>query len=312
VDFREIRDDGEGSWNRLCLALNGRGVENLDDELKQMRYTVLNEAFKAVISLGALNAPGLGEQQFAQAFQYDNSFPVAARDFLIEMSRLSNVKPSVSQMDKQINTIELRIKRLAALLKMKPISKDAQTFHARLSLFLASADNVSLLMAWVLMRGVKSTALETFGLDCTLRRMLDKHGAQHGILLLSALLAYPETSAAMATAFSASVCREFLQVHESEGVEWFNKERFETLAEWLSILGFLLPDKLSMAVGKLSAAAAHADQGLHDSIALAAHAGYRTGLFLHLSSALDKSTVVEKTPDKKKKELKVKPLRRVL
>jgi len=304
VDFREIRDDVEGSWYQLCQALNGRGVESLDDELKQMRYTVLNETFKAVITRG--------EQPFAPTVQKDNSFTCAAREFLIEINRLSNVKPSVSQMDKQIKAIELRIKRLAALLKIKPISKDAKIFHARLSLFLSSADNVSLLMAWVLMRGVKSTALEQFGLDCTLRRMLDKYTGQHAILLLSAMLAYPESSAVAATAFSASTCREFMQVHESEGVEWFNKERFETLAEWLSIIGFLLPDKLSMAAGKLSDAAAHAEQGLNESISLAAHAGYRTGLFLHLSSALDKSTVVLKTPDKKKTEPKVKPLRRIL
>ena len=27
TDFREIRDDADGSWGRLCTALNGRGVD---------------------------------------------------------------------------------------------------------------------------------------------------------------------------------------------------------------------------------------------------------------------------------------------
>ena len=33
LDFTEIRDDREGTWGRLCLALDGRGVESLEEEL---------------------------------------------------------------------------------------------------------------------------------------------------------------------------------------------------------------------------------------------------------------------------------------
>jgi glycosidase len=305
VDFREIRDDAQGNWRLLCLALNGRGVESLDDELKQMRYTALNAAFNSVIRGGALHAPGLGEQKFGQTVQNDNSSAVAARDFFIEMQRLAIDKSNVNQLDELLNTFEFRLKRLADMLKTKPVSTDSRTFHARLNLLLSTADKRRLLLAWVLLRGMKPDLLEKFGLDCTLRRTLESLAAQHSITLLSALLALPETSAAPADFFTVSACREFIQVHESAGVEWFNKERFEELAEWLTILRFLMPDKLSPASSRLSTLAAKAEREFSHHIGMAVHAGYRTGLFLQLLATAEKSTAVEKTSARGRNSRKV-------
>ena len=52
VDFREIVDDEHGTWGKLCHALQGRPVENLDEELKQVRHaTVINRFRTAVHSV---------------------------------------------------------------------------------------------------------------------------------------------------------------------------------------------------------------------------------------------------------------------
>ncbi|MDD5285790.1 MAG: hypothetical protein PHD54_08010, partial [Desulfuromonadaceae bacterium] len=283
VDFREFHDDVEGGWKRLCTELGGRGVENLEDELKQMRYGTLNEAFKVLICRGLLYTPGLGEHQFPPAAENDNSSTLvqAVRDFFIEM-RLVDDQVNVHQIDEQLKTIQSRFKRLSALLKAKPVSKVAKTFRARITALFGSEDNSRLIVAWLLMSGMKSGALEQFGFDCTLRRMMEMDGARQRITLLNALLSIPEAFAQSAHVFSASACRKFLNVHESRGIEWFNKERFEELAEWLAIRGIIDAGMLPKPSSTISAAMVEAENTLNQSCELAASAGYRTALYRRL------------------------------
>lgn len=52
-NFRALRDNegDEISWGAFCSALNGRGVTNLEDELKQLRYPAVNDTFRKVMEL---------------------------------------------------------------------------------------------------------------------------------------------------------------------------------------------------------------------------------------------------------------------
>jgi hypothetical protein len=270
LDFREIRDDGEGNWSRLCLALDGRGVESLEDELKQLRYRTMNDAFTTALEL--MQAEVLPKIDYTAML-------VAARNFFIEMRSQAGEQANAFQLEEQLNTIESRLKRFAALLKVKLVNNDTITFRARVTRLLSSADNSRLLMTWVLMFGMNPGVLEQFGLDCTLQRMLDRDGALHRSRLLSALLVLPDASATLSGAFSASVSRDFLEIHESGGVEWFNKERFEELGEWQAIIELIDSGKLPMSSGVVSAAMIKAENALKQSCELAAHAGYRTGLY---------------------------------
>jgi len=279
VDFREIRDDSGGNWSRLCLLLGGRGVNCLEDELKQMRYKNLNEAFKTVIEL---------IQDEMRSRSDGTAVAAASRDFFVELHRVTDDKEKIQadarQLDQRLRMIESLFKRSASLSKIKPVSTDAKAFHARLHAILGSADDSRLLSVWVLMSGMKPGVMEQFGLDCTLRRMLVLDGALHRIGLLSALLAFPEVSALPAHVFSASPCREFLNVHESRGTEWFNKERFEKLGEWLAILALMDSDSRAESAAAVSAAMAKAEKTLNQSRELAAHAGYRTGMYRRMLS----------------------------
>ena len=287
VDFREIRDDVEGSWSRLCETLGGSGVESLEDELKQMRYAALNEAFRADLeAMPVIVAEATSKKDFSKVAG-------AAGIFMAEMDRLTGESVGIRSNDARLSAIETSLSRISSLLRMKPVSMDAAAFHERVKQLLSSADNSRLLFAWILLRDMKPDILEQFGLDCTLRRMSGVD-TLFRTSLLSAMLSLPVKYASSASVSSASACREFLQVHESGGVEWFNKESFEELSEWLSILGLLLPDKLSLTAGTLSASMAQAEKELSHYIGLAAHAGYRTGLFLQLASSSDKSATVEK------------------
>ncbi|MBV5339655.1 MAG: alpha-amylase [Deltaproteobacteria bacterium] len=283
VDFREIRDDSEGSWGRLCMALEGSGVNCLEDELKQLHYGTLNDAFRTVIEL----MQGVMGSMIGGAAPDFTTAATAAHVFLIELQRLTddkeNIQKDAPQLEQYLKMIESRLKRAAALLKLKPVSKDAKTFHARLSAVFDSGDDRRLLSVWVLLSGMKPGVMEQFGLDCTLRRMLEVGGAMYRIGLLSAMLTVPEISAMPTHVFSASACREFLDVHESRGTEWFNKERFEEMGEWLAMLSLIGSASHAKSVASVSAAMVKAENMLNYSRELAAHAGYRTGLYQRMA-----------------------------
>ncbi|MEI6205250.1 MAG: alpha-amylase family glycosyl hydrolase [Desulfuromonadales bacterium] len=297
IDFREIRDDAAGRWGQLCTALGGNGVESLEDELKQLRYKTLNKAFEAVLAPIVDLAPPI--MDFTEVV-------TAVRPFMTEINTRTGLDKDIQALDVRISTVETSLTRITALLRMKPVSKDAGAFRARVNHLLSSADNCRIMLAWILLRDLKPGILELFGLDCCLRRMLAED-ALHKTGLLSALLGVSGESLTASSAFSSSVSREFLHVHENGGMEWFNKECFEEMAEWLSILGFLVSDKHSPAAGKVSALAAQAEKELNHSIGLAANVGYRSGLFLHLATVPERSATAERVSAGGRKNTKVKP-----
>lgn len=52
ADIREVRDDGKGFLYRLCDSLNGRGVDNINDALKKVRFAPIYQAFQATFNPG--------------------------------------------------------------------------------------------------------------------------------------------------------------------------------------------------------------------------------------------------------------------
>jgi hypothetical protein len=87
---------------------------------------------------------------------------------------------------------------------------------------------------------------------------------------------------AMVRAFSRPACRDFMLIHDSDGVEWFNKERFEELAEWLAVIGLVKLAQKRPAGRTVSAWLAAVGRELAVCTALAAHAGYRSRLLQQL------------------------------
>lgn len=291
MDFREISDDKDGSWGKLCAALNGRGVENLEDELKQQRYAFLNRAFQAFLEL----VPESGKNVLLTVSEGVDDVIPAAQRFLVVLN--AELDGEGVALDATLNSIPACLALLASLQTTKPVSKDAQAFQARLLRLLDSISGTRLLLAWLL---VRETGIDphAFGLDYILRRMLTPadgrttdFDAQRAVQLFRALLTCrvtggngkkKETAMPAETVFTLPACRDFMLVHTSGGVEWFNKERFEELSEWLAVMA-LARLAVQRPVGRTVAAwLAATERDLKQRVELAAHAGYRTVLFLHL------------------------------
>jgi hypothetical protein len=81
--------------------------------------------------------------------------------------------------------------------------------------------------------------------------------------------------------FADDGVREFLHVHQSEGIEWFNRERFEELVKALYLTGLctlLTKDTLSAEIISETIRILNEVQEYCDK---AEKSGYRTQQFLH-------------------------------
>ena len=290
MDFRELCDDMDGRWGKLCSALNGRGVENLEDELKQQRYASLNSAFQACLAL----VPESDKDVLSATTERAEELVHAAQRFLVVLN--AELEGDAGAVDATLNAIPAGLTLLASIRTVKTVSKDAQAFQARLLKLLDSAAGTRLLLAWLLLRetGIDANA---FGLDYTLGRMLTQAAgglptidSQRAVQLLRAMLTCrvadgtgkKKESSIREMAFAQPECCDFMQVHTSGGVKWFNKERFEELSEWLAVMTLARLAEQRPAGRAFVTWLAATERHLKQRAELAAHAGYRTVLFLRL------------------------------
>jgi glycosidase len=312
MDFRVIRDDVEGSWRALYSHLNGSSVGSLEEERKQLRYRELNDAFRAIFKRQEVSAPaedGASRtvpqdaiELFLKTAQADELItlagekqPVAARKGTLKRSRTTS---SAAQQYERF--IELR-SHMATV-------RDARSLQLRLIAGFSDEAAESLLLAWLVLR---ETSLNppSRGLDYTLQPFVhgddDQGFARRATLLLSALLEWwrsdrrdvsADALQQMKGLFAYPACQIFLQQHESDGVEWFNKERFEELYEWVTLLLLLEGLRSPLAAKTVATKCGAAERSLKEGITLAQDVGYRSRLF-----ALLPVKVVSRPPAKPKK-----------
>jgi glycosidase len=303
TDFREITDDAGGAWGRLCTALNGRGVENLEDELKQLQYAGLNNAFRFMLEKAADSSSPRARTRLVSA----------TRGFLTSLSMQTGTR--VNKQDAALMELPAGLALLSTLALHKPSARAAADLLARLNIRLGTPTGVRILLAWLILKG-RGVQLDTFGLDYSLKQACQLETAfegQHAVQLLQALLAWGTTgsttegSTAIERAFATHACCTFMQVHESGGTEWFNKERFEELLEWFAINALMAcaerepaPRTISALLGRLAAG----NRLLNE---MAAHAGYRTKLFMQLLEPGATRPVVKATAAIPKNKARKKP-----
>ncbi len=275
TDFCEIREDAEGTWGRLCAALNGRGVCNLYDERTQLQYAELNAAFRAVLEQSPV--------AIASPSSFKKSLAPTVRLFLTALGVTAGNQRAV------MAEIQVCLTFLTMLKTVKPTAKAAREMRRKTTELLGTPSGTQLLLAWLLLKD-RPLELVRYGLDYSLKQAGAYDSRYEGLRaaqLLQALLAGEtsnphDTATPIESSFATAAGREFLQVHESGGVEWFNKERYEELLEWFSVVTFIAcaadkPTERSIAtrLGRLAAENTRL-------IELAILAGYRTTLLLRL------------------------------
>ncbi len=314
MDFREIRDDREGSWKQLYSQLNGAGVVSLEEERKQLLYEELNASFRIIFELlsedreaGAATATDAELQQAVELF-----LKSAVADELTERAVEKPGTAVVKGKRKVARKKSVAIEQLACFTALgghKATASDARSFQLRLTAGFSDQAAEALLLAWLVLR---ETSLDPVsrGLDYTLRTFLQRDGdpdfASRAIGLLSALLKWWRSDERDSTArnlkqiqglFDLEACQAFLLNHESEGITWFNKERFEELCEWLMLILLVEECKSPSSARVVTTKMGESERGIALGVKLAQDVGYRSRLFVELpEKAVTRRTLKTKKP----------------
>jgi len=290
TDFQEIRDDAAGTWGRLCRELNGRGVTSLEDELLQLRYPGLNSAYRTLLELTHTTTEVPAE-----------TIVEAARALLNEVAAQSGVDSK--QIEPALRRLAAGLQLQATVLAIKPAKKAADS-QTPLTTLLSSPVGSRILLSYLLFRET-GIVLENYGLDYSLKMAIGSETVGAPALLLTALLTQPpvkDLAAAVTGAFETPAGRAFMQVHQSDGIEWFNKERFEELLEWLAVTALLEHGARLPAARTLATRTTDLAAKVEKLQELASGAGYRSTMLLRLLEppAVKKTakTTVPKTPKK--------------
>lgn len=298
MDFREIRDDLDKSWKQLYSHLNGSGVDSLEEERKQLLYEELNAAFRIVFELlsedritGEDAASDTGLQKAVDLFLQSAAADESAAQ---KGKKLPAAAKGKRKSPRKKSIVISELVRFAEFKTHSTTAMDARSFQLRLTAGFSDQASESLLFAFLVLR---ETSLDPVsrGLDYTLRTFLRRDGdpefSGHAIGLLTALLEWwrsDERDSSLTALkqvqrmFELEKCREFLLIHESGGVEWFNKERFEELCEWTTLLLLAEGCSKTSTARVVSMRMGEAERSLNLGVKLAKDVGYRSRLFLKL------------------------------
>ncbi len=308
LDFRELCDDDYGTWGKVCAALEGRPVASLDEEVKQIRYAA---TIGALTALGG-RLPDVLPSLMVPAPPKSSRAAVSRELLTLILPFISSLnRESGMTVDAKLvaDSLYRGLEAIAGMASLKSRNKGMQGLRVTLesltgmpgsfnSLFLA----LFLLFDTMATTDGEATEPDRLPADLGLYRALSTvceaagqrssvlaapWGADGAVLLMKILLsgrpartlddALPESRRA-ATLLQNHDVRKFIQVHHSEGVEWFNRERYEDLACWL----FLSTAAKALVRTKNRQAGTDLLLRLHGSLMMlvkdAEKAGYRTEL----------------------------------
>lgn len=270
IDFRILSERDDDSWNKLYQHLDGRGVASLQDELVQLAYQPLIAAFDACL----------------QSLAEPSALQEAAANFNAELRQvvggnLAEALPSLQAVMAAAHCPELvrqmmrRVRRTG--IRRAAIVLDAEGRRFALGLLVSRA---------LLVPGV-ADALERYGLLRPLNvfiagtRQVERQSALIRAQLCTAVAVagglWSGTPAASLTQLlEQPAIQTFLLVHDDRGITWFNKERFETFCNWLTVL-VAFDQACGSSIPSIPVAAL---------VALAEAAGYRLKAFAQLLVAL--------------------------
>jgi hypothetical protein len=312
LDFREIRDDDYGTWGKLCLKLQGQPVESLDEEVKQIRYAAIIAPFAELSAkLPERMDPLFDPRASAEEREKNRDFlrnGIAAL-FLAIGEQTGHRKNIEGITDRIVREFEFAATLTGMRSQGKSENRAVQFVQSALQGKECEFNRLFLALYLILHRigelegksdfAVRSADwLDQFGLARVLRTAFHQFQGTEGLaplwgsgtevqmmqILLThqAFLADRDAKAGskrMNALFDDEKAREFLLVHRNNGVEWFNKERFEDLMLWLYLTDMVSWCAETVDESRISEMLALGYESIIDYVSKAESAHYRTDIF---------------------------------
>ncbi len=315
LDFREIRDDDFGTWGNLCRQLQGAPVASLDQEIKLIRYAGLIAALSELSDglpdrLSILFAPATPE---AYRIECMSSLRDLLGKFYIALAEQKGHGETTEKIiDKVIAELELVGKLMDMRSRRKAENSALGAFQSALKLKGGEFNQLLLVLYLTLhrigeMAGDEDFAfrsaqwLDEFGLTSVLETAFHKAenkrnwaspwGAGTEVLLVKILLTHQSflpdkdndkegSSERLRCLFADGNVAEFVLLHESGGVEWFNRERFEDLMLWFYLIAVASIREKTVEMKQLPEEMARRHKPVMELISKAETAGYRLDILL--------------------------------
>lgn len=287
LDFQEIRDDDFGTWGQLCRLLDGRGVPDIAEEVKLIRYGTLIGRFRELLAALAIGR----ELSAAKKVPGKGRRPGPCREnlepFLVALAEAAGVaEPALAET------------ATAMIAKLERPVEEAPPLDNRFGRLLLAAMLICSEMGRLAgSAAVQSRSADWFGTFGLRRALVDILGAaatdttsdaKRALVLADILLAVDTTSGGeeegtrlgdvLRRLVAVRDIQTFLLVHRGDGHLWFVQEPYEQLLDWLRF--WLTRDAVAAAV----TAAGHSSVILcreADRLREAARtAGYRFDLFV--------------------------------
>ena len=95
LDFREIRDDDFGTYGRLCHQLEGRPVGSVEDEVAQLRFADLIDRFRALLDRHGALLTGICDAVSPRAIAGESTtYAVDLGEFLAAIAEQTGLPPT--------------------------------------------------------------------------------------------------------------------------------------------------------------------------------------------------------------------------
>jgi glycosidase len=265
MDFRRV-DDHTGEYSRLAAELDGRGVSDVQESLTDLRLRPVHEAFSAlfdennlewlrVLCSGQRTGSGIpGEKQDELLARY-GSF----------MERVSGFLGAAGDQPLILEELAERITRLKSIAGERRAARAGAQIDPHPLRLIETPEDLALLFAWLLTSRLgrlispsevprqSAFLFDRLKLDRTIRPVLGEDVQSAGSIRptvdrLRLLIRFQETFThsseeetlqAVGGILDDGAVRTDLRTNSYKGVEYYNRESFESLMDWLFLLGLL-------------------------------------------------------------------------
>lgn len=240
IDFREVQDTHLGYYNRITNYLNGRGVPNVEDALKDLILSPIHTPFRELIKKETLEKLLLGEK--AKFKDKTIEFLRATKGFINSDADESKITADI--MDK-----------LDAILRFKNAAKPPYVLNKipdeikfwKTPLIWLITHNIGRLRVKEDYESQSVALLDELLLGKVILSSLKEYeytdwDAKGEEMLIRILSSYPQgefSKAKIKQSLNDYLVQNYLNFNQFEGVLWFNKERFETLLFWFFIISII-------------------------------------------------------------------------
>jgi glycosidase len=266
TDFREIRDDGRGLLRQLDRLLNGRGVRNINEAVRKIRFASLHRSFQGIFNPDTarrlVRLAGEAKSESELALSLRETLSPALSSFFREVSRAGGTRFPAAAPDRVLGSLEAVLLLLPApgIPSWKCSAACRPALKHVLALIPQAGDDrllgLRVLLLWSVLKEIEkelsarpgeTTWLKEWFLGETSVEFLESLGADwdtalREFALLTILLRHAgkigalksaRRIASLAPIFEDAEVKGFLNFNWYEDTLWLSAERIGEMADWL-------------------------------------------------------------------------------